>query len=435
MSVLGSMLLDPKVADDVFSLLNEDDFYRPAHAEIYRAMRQLTRSFKALDLLTLKEELLSRGSLTEVGGTNYLVELAEYTPSPSNAQYYAYIVLDKATLRRLELAGRAIIGIAQEPDEDTVDERVDKAERMVFEVASGRTRSDFVHVQKLAKEFFISVDQLVESGEPATGIASGFFDLDKMTGGLYPGEFSIIAARPSMGKTSLVLNLAMNVAQLNQGNVAIFSLEMSGLQLTRRMVSMLAGINQGVLKESYLPPLVYQKLANASDTLEQMPIFIDETSDINGLEIRGKCRRLKAHGGLALVVVDYLQLMRGSRKTENRVQEVGEIARSLKSLSKELQVPVVALSQLSRLVETRPDKRPMLSDLRESGSIEAEADLVCFIYRDEYYNRKENFNEREIEPDETFEAEIIVAKHRNGPTGTCVLGFQPNYARFVNYRR
>lgn len=432
MSVLGSMLLDDRVADEVTGILNENDFYRPAHSEIYRAMRQLLRSMKGIDLLTLKEELLSRGTLAEVGGTDYLVELAEYTPSPVNAVYYADIVLDKATLRRLESAGRGIVGLVQEPDEDSVDMKVDRAEQLIFDVASGRAKQDFVHVQNLAKEFFVDVDRLVETGEPAVGVKSGFYDLDELTSGFYPGDFVIVAARPSMGKTSLVLNFAINVAQQRLGNVALFSLEMSGLQLVKRMVSMMAGVGQGALKSNYLDPIMYQKLADACETLYSMPIYIDETSDINGLEVRGKCRRLKAQGGLSLVVVDYLQLMRGNRKTENRVQEVAEIARSLKSLAKELQVPVIALSQLSRSVEARPDKRPMLSDLRESGSIEAEADLVMFIYRDKYYNRDPD---EEISPDDVFEAELLIAKHRNGPVGVATVGFQPYYARFVNLRR
>lgn len=435
MSVLGSMLLDDRVADEITTLLNDEDFYRPAHAEIFRAMRQLLRSMKGIDFLTLREELVARGKLAEIGGEGYLVEIADYTPTPANAVYYAQIVLDKATLRRLESAGRAIVGMVQEPDEASVDEKVDQAERMVFDVASGRAKQDFLPVSKIAYEFYLEIDDLKENKEPIVGVPSGYFDLDAMTSGFYPGDFVIVAARPSMGKTSLVLNFAINVAQQNKGNVAIFSLEMSSMQLVRRMVSMIAGVGQGVLKNTYLGESDYKRLGDACDTLSHLPIYIDETSDVNGLEVRGKCRRLKSQGGLALVVVDYLQLMRGNRKTENRVQEVGDIARSLKALAKELKVPVIALSQLSRTVESRPDKRPMLSDLRESGSIEAEADLVMFIYRESYYEKKELHNEKEIQPDEVFEAEIVVAKHRNGPTGTAVLGFQPHYARFVNLRR
>jgi replicative DNA helicase len=312
---------------------------------------------------------------------------------------------------------------------------VDEAERLVFEVGSKRLGKDFQAVGDLATEFFRDVDQILESGEPMLGVPSGFYSLDEMTTGFYPGDLVIVAARPSMGKTALVLNFALNVARKRRGPVAIFSLEMSGAQLVRRLVSMISGVQAEKLKGSDLSDADYNKIVDACEELTGLPIFIDDSSEINGLEIKGKCRRLQQqHGALALIVVDYLQLMRATRRTENRVQEVGEIARSLKAVAKDLDVPVVALSQLSRSVETREGKRPQLSDLRESGSIEAEADLVMFIYREAYYAKPEE-RARELEDVNTaHEAEIIIAKHRNGPTGVVKIGFQPAFARFVNLK-
>lgn len=432
MGVLGSMLLSERAAEEIVALLDQTDFYRPAHSEIYRAMRQLVNNAKPIDLLTLKEELLARGTLAEVGGEDYLLELAEFTPSPANSTHYAHIVLDKATLRKLESAGRDIVGLVQTPDEASTEDKVDKAEQLVFEVGRNRLGKDFQHVRSLAKEFFVDVDLLIETGKPTLGTPSGFTDLDEMTTGFYGGDFVIVAARPSMGKTSLVLDFALNVAKKHVGNVAVFSLEMGGMQLVRRMASMLSGVSMHALKKTSLSHEDYRGLADACETLYSLPIYIDDSSDVSGMEIRGKCRRLKNDGGLALIVVDYLQLMRGSRKTENRTQEISDIARQLKALAKELDVPVIALSQLNRGVEAREDKRPMLSDIRESGSIEAEADMVMFIYRDAYYKAKELNSEQVYEPNRTEEAEIIIAKHRNGPTGKVMLGFQPTYARFRN---
>lgn len=435
MSVLGSMLLSDRAADDVVTRLDAEDFYSPAHSEIFRAMRQLINSNKPIDFLTLKTELLARGSLMDVGGEDYILQVAEIVPSAANATYYAQIVSDKATLRRLEMAGREIVGIVKKPDDDySTDDKVDKAEQLIMDVGKNRLGKDFIHVRSLAKDFFVDVDTLIETNEPILGTSTGFIDLDGMTTGFYEGDFVIVAARPSMGKTSLVLNFALNVAATQKGNVAVFSLEMSGIQLVRRMASMMSKVSMGALKKTNLKMEDYQRLADACSHLYELPIYIDDSSDVSGLEMRGKCRRLKADGGLALVVVDYLQLMRGNKKTENRVQEISDIARSLKALAKELKVPVIALSQLNRSVEQRENKRPMLSDIRESGSIEAEADMVMFIYRDEYYKQKEAAEDQKTwDPNRTEEAEIIIAKHRNGPTGVVRLGFQPNYARFVNF--
>ncbi len=431
MSALGSILLSERAAEELQSILVEDDFYRPAHREIFRAMRQLLQSNKAIDLVMLKNELAARGKLEEIGDVDYLIQIAESVPSASNGKYYAGVVQDKATLRRLETAGQEIVGVVRNPEMD-VDEKVDAAEAAVFEVGRKRLGKDFQPVKALAKEFFVDVDRLLETGEPVLGTPSGYADLDAVTTGFYGGDLVIVAARPGMGKTSLVLNFALNMAAKAMQNVAVFSLEMSGKQLVRRMIATLAKVPMDTLKKANLSTSDYQKLADACEDLYSLPIFIDDSSDVSPMEVRGKCRRLKADGGLALVVVDYLQLMRGSKRTENRVQEISEIARGLKSMAKDLDVPVIALSQLNRGVESRPDKRPMLSDIRESGSIEAEADMVMFIYREKYYERKQGQFEADRDDPSTAEpTELSIAKHRNGPTGTVLLGFQPVYTRFT----
>jgi replicative DNA helicase len=307
---------------------------------------------------------------------------------------------------------------------------VDKAEQLVFEVGKRRLGSYFQPIRNLAKEFFTDIDMIIESGEPILGTPTGFLDLDTKLTGLYPGDLLIVAARPSMGKTTLVMDMALRVAKQQVGNVAVFSLEMGALQLVRRMVSMQSSVSSYAMKHADLTQKNYSKIADACESLYNLPIFIDDASDVSPLEMRGKCRRLKAEGGLALVIVDYLQLMRGSRKTENRVQEISDIARGLKAMAKELQVPVIALSQLNRSVESRDNKRPQLSDIRESGSIEAEADVVMMIYREQYYKDREKPTDADRNPDRVEVAEINIAKHRNGEIGTVLLGFQPTYVRF-----
>lgn len=429
MCSLGAMMLSERGAEEVQSLLTEDDFYRPGHKEVFRAIRQLMLQAKVIDLVTLPHELEVRGKLAEVGGLEYLIQIMDAVPSAHNAAYYAQIVQDLATLRRLEEAGREIIGMVHDP-ELTPDDKVDQAEDTVFEVGRKRLGKYFSPVQALAKDFFKDVDHLLETGEPILGTPSGFTDLDHLTTGFYGGDFVIVAARPAMGKTSLVMNIATHVARQGAGNVAVFNLEMSGQQLVRRMISTIAKVPMSTLKKSNLSSHDYQRLTDACEELYELPIFIDDSSDVSPMEMRGKCRRLKADGGLALVIVDYLQLMRSSKRTENRTQEIADIARALKSMAKDLDVPIIALSQLNRGVEGRPDKRPMLSDIRESGSIEADADMVMFIYRDEYYRRKEA-SDNSWNPDAAEVAELIIGKHRNGPTGTVLLGFQPAYTKFT----
>lgn len=437
MSTLGAMLLSERAAEEIVTILTDEDFYRPAHGLIFNAMKQLIHNHKPIDAVTLENELKARGHLADAGGANYLLELANVTPSASYSNYYAQIVLDKATLRRLEQTGREIVGVVQDPDAGDVNEKVDRAEQLVFEVGRKQLGKYFTSVRSLAKEFFVDVDLIVESGEPMSGQHVGFTDLDRLTSGFYPGDFVIVGARPAMGKTSLALDFALNVAkeivkQEKVGSVAVFSLEMSSIQIVRRMASMISGVSMTVLKTGKITNAHYKDLADGCEVLYELPIYIDDASDVTPLEMRGKCRRLKAERGLSMVIIDYLQLMRGSRRTENRVQEISDIARACKSMAKELQVPVVALSQLNRSVESREDKRPQLSDIRESGSIEAEADVVMLLYREAYYKAKEEHRDIPWNPDDVEVAEIIVAKHRNGPTGIVKLGFQPAFARYKN---
>lgn len=435
MSVLGSMIIREQAVEQVFAILVDTDFYHPAHREIFKAMQQLSINFKPIDLVTLKDELAARAKLQDVGGEDYLIQIAESVPSAANATYYGNIVKDRAMIRGLNSAGQEIVKITLDPEKDP-DEKLNESEALVFQVGNKRLGKDFQKLTSLTKDFMVDLDNLLDTGEPTLGAPSGFYDLDQMTTGFYGGDLTIVAARPSMGKTSLVLKFALNVARkVPDQNVAIFSLEMSGKQLARRLVSMQSQISSNVLKKSDLGIDTYKKLADACEYLYDLPIHIDESSDISGLEMRGKCRRLKREGGLSLVIVDYLQLMRGSKRTENRVQEISEIARSLKALAKELDVPVIALSQLNRAVENRENKRPQLADIRESGSIEAEADLVMFIYRDNYYKARENPDEADLDPDRTEVAEIIIGKHRNGPIGTVEVAFQPRFALFENLAR
>lgn len=434
MCVLGAMILSDKACEEVLTLLQEQDFYLPPHHEIFNAIRQLLVKRSVVDLVTLKNELVDRDKLTFVGGIDYLVQLAESVPATSNVHYYAQIVLDKATDRRLIQAGESVSKVARNT-ELTSEEKVEAAESLVFEVAKNRNFKYFVPLKQLTRTFFEDIDELYEHGKPQLGISSGYVDLDRMTGGFYPSDLVIVAARPSMGKTALVLNFGVHVAQQKKGAVAVFSLEMSGNQLIRRMVSTMSGVSMGIMKRPNMTREQYDKIGNACENMFSLPIYIDDSSDISPLELRGKCRRLKQEHGLSMIIIDYLQLMRGPRRTENRVQEISDIVRGLKAIAKEFDVSVVALSQLNRGVESREDKRPMLSDIRESGSIEAEADIVMFIYRDAYYKAKEAKDNDNFDVEKTEETEIIIAKHRNGPTGKVFLAYQPHFSRFLNLQK
>jgi len=450
-STLGSMMIDRAAIEKAAEILRDADFYRPSHGVIFDAMCALNERDEPVDLITLQEELRSRGRLEEVGGTEYLMALLSQVPSASRVEHYAKIVEEKAILRRLLSASAEIAGMAQEEAED-VDDITDKAEQLIFQVSQRRLGQYFTPIAPVVMEAWDRLTTQWEQGSIISGLDTGFHDLDLMTSGLQSGDLVIIAGRPSMGKTALALDIAGHVAIRKNLPIALFSIEMSKEQLALRLISSHAQVESQRLRAGFLQDSEVDEVSKATNKLFQAPVFIDDSTDATPVGMRAKCRRLKAEqGGLGLVVVDYLQLVRWHRRIENRVQEISEIARALKGLARELHVPVIAVSQLSRLVERRDDKRPVLSDLRESGSIEAEADLVVLIYRQEYYKRKEAVDAEEtvgLDPatgkprrrelgtsEEPERAEIIIAKQRNGPTGTIMLGFQTHYAHFVELER
>lgn len=438
-STLGSMMLESSALEKGMEILQAEDFYRPAHQEVYDALISLAERDEPVDLITLQDELRKRGKLDDCGGTEYLMSLVNSVPTAANVEYYAKIVEQKSILRKLISAGTQIIGLATNEDED-IDDVTDQAERLVFGVAQRRIGEYFRPITPLVNQTWEWIEKRYHEKGEASGIATGFHKLDHMTSGLQPSDFVIIAGRPSMGKTALALNIALNAALDHKHTVALFSVEMSAEQLVQRMVCTLAKANAHRLRTGYFGDDEWKLIAEASNKLYGAPIYIDDTTDITHLGMRAKCRRLKAEHGLGLVVVDYLQLLRSHRNIDNRVQEISEIARGLKSLARELKVPVIAASQLSRAVERREDKRPMLSDLRESGSIEAEADLVLMLYRPDYYVMKEVEDTEEIRGKEGVQegrrnvevTEVLISKHRNGPTGTVKLGFVKEFASFEN---
>lgn len=445
-AALGSVMIDNTALERISDFLQPDDFYREAHRIIYDAMLTLANRSEPLDLVTVSEELHRRGKLEEVGGIAYLTTLIDSVPSAANAEYYAHIVEEHAIRRRLIGAAQEIIHLAatagDEEEPLPISEIVDRAEGTIYRVAQRRIGKGFESIRPLLDSAFERFDTFYYERKLVTGLSTGFRDLDYVTAGLQKSDLIIIAARPSMGKTSLCLNIGEHVAIREGKTVAIFSLEMSKEQLVQRMICSQAEVNAHRLRLGMLPETAWQKISRAIQDLWDAKIFIDDTPDISVLEMRAKCRRLRAEHDLHLVIVDYLQLMRSHRRAENRTQEISDIARALKGLARELDVPIIALSQLSRAVEHRENKRPMLSDLRESGSIEAEADVVAFIYRPEYYAMKEAVSSEELdtgtkprEEGRVEEAEIIIAKQRNGPTGTVRVGFKPDYARFVPLER
>jgi replicative DNA helicase len=423
-SVLGAMLLSPGAIGAVTEILSADDFYRESHGTVYRACLALYQQGEPVDAITLVDELEERGELEQVGGRARVHELAALVPATANAAHYARIVREMATLRGLVRAGAEIARLGQERPGETTD-LVDRAEQIVFDLAQQRVTSDFSHIEGLLKESFERIMHLYEAGADVTGVPTGFKELDKLTSGFQPGNLIIIAARPSMGKSALALNMAQNLAVRNEVPVALFTLEMSKSEVTQRMMCAEARVESQSLRTGKLKPEDWPRLTAACDKLMKAPIWVDDTGSITMMEIRSKARRLKSREPkLGLIIVDYLQLMTSGGNAENRVQEVSQISRQLKVLARDLEVPIVALSQLSRAVEQRHDKRPILSDLRESGSIEQDADLVGFVYRDEYYNGEES--------DSQGIAELILAKHRNGPTDTIKLSFLKRYAKFAD---
>ena len=423
-SVLGAILVHNDAYNLAVQVIEPGDFYRDAHRRIFDRMISLNERNQAIDFVTLKEELARNGELDEVGGPAYVASLADGVPRATNVEYYARIVKEKATLRNLIFAANKILTNAYEADQES-DLILDEAESAIFAVADDRLKAGFVPMRDLVKESFPKIEQLFEQKRLITGVPTGFVDLDEMTRGLQGGDLIIVAARPSMGKTSLVLNISQYVATQPNHSVGFFSLEMSKESLFIRLLTSEAQIDSHRLMSGAIGQKDYGKISHALETLSAMKLYIDDSTNIGVLEMRAKARRLQAEHGLSLLVIDYIQLMSGRGRFENRTLELASISRSLKGLAKELNVPIVVLSQLSRGPESRADHRPQLSDLRESGALEQDADLVGLIYRDDVYNKDPN------SPD-AGTAELIIAKQRNGPTGTVRLAFLREQTRFAN---
>lgn len=426
-SVLGGMLIDADAVVKAAEILDEGMFFREAHRRIFRSMVRLFKDRKPVDVITLSEELKKTGELEAAGGLAYLVELLDAVPTAANLEYHAGIVREKALLRYLIEAASQIIRDAYEQGERSLEEILDEAERRVFQVAQRHDRGGFVRLKQILWATFEHIERVHESPGGITGVPTGFPKLDSLTTGLQKGDLCVVAARPGMGKTAWVLNVAQNAAIGHQIPVAIFSLEMSKEQLVQRLLCAEGRVDSQRLRQGRLSPAEFQRLARAAGHLDTAPLWIDDTPGTTVMEMRAKARRLKAQEDIQLLIVDYLQLMASQRRYENRVQEVSEISRGLKALARELQIPVLALSQLSRQPEQRGgDRRPQLSDLRDSGSIEQDADLVMFLYRPEVYFGPVDKDGKSLEG----KAELIVAKQRNGPTDTVHLVFHRSYTRF-----
>ncbi len=423
-SVLGAILVHNDAFNLAVQVITPADFYRDGHRRIFERMIELNERNQAIDFVTLKEELSRAGELDEVGGPSYVASLADGVPRATNVEYYARIVKEKATLRNLIFAANKILGNAYEADQES-DLILDEAESAIFAVADDRLKAGFVQMRDLVRDSFPKIEQMFEQKRLITGVPTGFLDLDQMTRGLQGGDLIIVAARPSMGKTSLVLNISQYVGMQPGHTVGFFSLEMSKESLFLRMLTSEAQIDSHRLMSGAIGQKDYGRISHALETLNSMRLFIDDSANIGVLEMRAKARRLQAEHGLSLLVVDYIQLMSGRGRFENRTLELASISRSMKGLAKELNVPIVVLSQLSRAPEARADHRPQLSDLRESGALEQDADVVVLIYRDDVYNKEEN-------SPHAGTAELILAKQRNGPTGVVRLAFLREQTRFAN---
>jgi replicative DNA helicase len=420
-SVLGAILLENEALPRAIEILpNETLFYKPAHKKIYSAILSLFERNEPIDLITLSNDLKQKDQLEEVGGLDYLSALVESLPTAANIHSHSKIVKEKALLRRLISVGTETVNRAYEETED-VDSLLDRVEAQVFDIAQHKISQGFEGLKSVLKESFLTIEKLFERKEKVTGVPTGFVEFDQKTAGLQPGELIVIAGRPSMGKTALAINIAQYAGVQAELRVAIFSLEMSKEQLVLRMLCSEARVNAQNVRTGYLSKGDWPKLTTAAGVLNETEIFIDDSPALTVLEIRAKARRLMAEKGLNLIIVDYLQLIRSTAKYDSRVLEIGDITRSLKALAKELALPVVVLSQLSRAPEQRSDRRPQLSDLRESGSIEQDADMVVFVYREEFYNPSEENRNK---------AELIIGKQRNGPVGTVHLAFFSQYTRF-----
>ncbi|HIS35175.1 TPA: replicative DNA helicase [Candidatus Scatousia excrementigallinarum] len=430
-AVLGAILVNPRVITKVVESLKPESFYKPAHRYIYEAMLELFNQNEKIDIISVSDVLSYNSKLDAVGGRSFINDLSFNAITTSNVEYYAKIIQEKAIKRALINAGSEIVTFGY--DMNPIDESLDNAEKLIFDIASRKSTSDLVHVKDLVLNTYEKIEYRYNHKDELLGVPTGFFDLDVVLNGLQKSDLIILAARPAMGKTAFALNIAQNVAIKAKVPVAIFSLEMSKDQLVQRMLCSEAEIDSQRMKTGNMQSKDWEKLADAMNSFAQAPVYIDDTSGCTITDIRAKCRRLKMEEkNLGLILIDYLQLMEGSGR-EDRMQQISAISRGLKILAKELDVPVIALSQLSRAVESRTDKRPMLSDLRESGSIEQDADIVMFIYRDEYYRKAEDGEEEEaIKAASKGESEIIIAKHRNGGLATVKLLFQGNITKFKN---
>ena len=430
-SVLGAILLDPDSIVSVMEFLMPEDFYRVNHQVIFKAMVELNNDSSPIDIVSVAERLNQNKQLENAGGQFYLLELAEKVPTASNVEYYSKIVSEKSTLRKLIRTSTDIATDAY-GETDEVAAVLDRAERSILEVSEKRNRAGFVDITKVLNEAYLSLEERMKNTGEITGIPTGYIDLDRMTSGLHSDELIILAARPSVGKTAFVLNIAKNVATKTNETVAIFSLEMSAESLVNRMLCSEGSIDASNMRNGRLTEEELRSYFVASGTLSNAPIYIDDTPGIRVSEIRAKCRRLKQErNNLGLIVIDYLQLIEGNGR-ESRQQEVSEISRNLKKLAKELSVPVIALSQLSRGVEQRQDKRPVMSDIRESGSIEQDADIVAFLYRDDYYRQEPDEDGNVPQQESNNIIEVIIEKNRSGPRGTVELMFIKEYNKFTS---
>ena len=424
-AVLGALMLDPQKGSVVFEILRPEDFYRDNHKNIFLVIRDIFERGDPVDLVTVAEELRQNGRLENIGGIGTVSQIASSVPSTSNVEYYARIVSEKALLRQLIKMAGYIGEKGYEAGEEALD-LLEEAERLIIDISQRKTKDGFINIRTILLQTFDKIEYLYSNKGNLTGVPSYFKELDRITSGWQPSDLIIVAARPSMGKTAFALNMAQNAAIKSGVKVALFSLEMSKEQLVQRILCSEAMVDQQRVRTGELLDSDWPKLTQAVGPLSEAPIFIDDTVGISLAELRSKARRLKMEQGLGLIMIDYLQLMTIGRRAESRQQEVAQISRGLKGVARELGVPVIALSQLNRGVEQRQDKRPVMSDLLESGSIEADADLISFIYRDEYYNP---------ESDKKGIAEIIIAKHRNGPVRTIDLGYLKEFTKFVNLDR
>lgn len=421
-SVLGSMMLSKDAIMDVADIISGADYYQPAHETIHNVIIELAGRGEPADPVTVAGELTRKGELSRVGGANYLSDLIGTVPTTANAVYYAKIVRERSILRRLVSAGTRIVQLGYADSSEDVDNIVDQAQAEVFAIAERRNKVDYIKIGEMADDIVQELEEIAARGEGVSGVPTGFVDLDKLTNGLHPGQMVIVAARPAMGKSTLALDFCRSAALEHGITTAIFSLEMSRSEIAMRLLSAETKVFLSKIRSGDLNTQDWTKLTEQIGKMAEAPLFIDDSPNMSMMEIRAKCRRLKAQHNLGLVVVDYLQLMSSGKKVESRQQEVSEFSRSLKLLAKELELPVVAVAQLNRGVESRPDKRPMISDLRESGSLEQDADVIMLLHRPDYYD----------EDDRVGEADIIVAKHRNGPTRTIPVAFQGQVARFAN---